>query len=254
MKIHNKFLGQDETSSSFNYCSGDSQDTFLENLKSQPEDWYYRDKKITYSYNKNGHRCKELEDIDLSNYILFAGCSHTEGVGLELENTYPYLLSQHYNCDYYNLSLGGTGIDAIEYNLISWFSLIKQKPKFVVVQWPDHSRFLSAYPGYPTLIPNGSWVQDEHGKKFIISAEMSGFFYARKYLSYKLITSLIDVPIVEAMFHALSPYGSVNVTIKKIDLARDLSHSGIKSHQKITEDIIAYMSDKYMHERLHHPA
>jgi hypothetical protein len=254
MRIHNKLLGHDTNSCVLKYCSGDDEEMFERNLKSQPSDWYYKDREITYSFNKNGHRCKELEDIDLNNYILFAGCSHTEGVGLELERTYPYLISQYFNCDYYNLAIAGTGIDAVEYNLISWMSLIKQKPKFVVVQWSDHSRFLGAYPNYPSLIPNGSWIADEFGKKFITSAEMSGFFYARKNLSYRLITSLIDVPIVEIMFNSLAPYGTTHVSIRKIDLARDLSHAGIKSQQKIAEDTIAYIGNKYMHERLHNPA
>jgi DNA polymerase III alpha subunit len=53
----------------------------------------------------------KIEDIDLNNYILFIGCSHTEGIGLELQTTYPYLVSEELKCDYYNLGLGGTGID-----------------------------------------------------------------------------------------------------------------------------------------------
>lgn len=254
MKIHNHFIGHDQTNCVLKFSSGDNEDMFIENLKSQPIDWYYRDKGISYSYNKNGHRCKNIEDINLNNYILFVGCSHTEGVGLELEKTYPYKLAQHYNCDYYNLSLASTGLDAVEYNLLSWFSLIKQKPKFVVIQWPDHSRFLGAYPNYESLIPNGSWIKDEHGQRFISASEISGFFYARKYLTHQLITKIVDVPMVEIMFNNIASYASINLTIRKLDLARDLSHTGIKSHQKITEDTIAYISDKYMHERLPNPA
>lgn len=254
MKIHHQFIGQDETDCTFNFTPGDREDMYKLNRARLGPDWYYYNKEITYNYNRRGHRCKNIEEIDLDNYILFAGCSHTEGVGLELEKTYPYLLSQYYNCDYYNLSLAGTGIDTVEFNLLTWFTTIKKKPKFVVIQWPDHSRFLGAYPNYPSLIPNGSWMEDENGKKFISSAELSGFYYARKYLSYELITKVVDVPIVEGTFSSLASYSSVNVSIRKLDLARDMAHSGMKSHQKISEDIIAFLSDKYMYERLHHPA
>ena len=60
--------------------------------------------------NFTGERAQE---IILNNYILFTGCSHTKGVGLALEDTYPYLLAQKLNCDYYNLALGGTGQDVM---------------------------------------------------------------------------------------------------------------------------------------------
>ena len=47
-------------------------------------------------------------DDDQDNYILFIGCSHTMGVGLELEKTYPHILSEKLKMDYYNLAVPAT--------------------------------------------------------------------------------------------------------------------------------------------------
>ena len=45
-------------------------------------------------YNTSGFRMsKELDDIDLDNYCLFLGSSHTEGVGVEIEQRYSTLVS-----------------------------------------------------------------------------------------------------------------------------------------------------------------
>ena len=84
-------------------------------------------------FNSSGHRCKELKDVDLHKYILFAG----DNVGVDLskpvEETYPYLISQRLKMDYYNLCVFNGGLDAIKFNLISWFQLVPQKPKMIII-------------------------------------------------------------------------------------------------------------------------
>lgn len=244
MRFYNNLCGQDAPNIIYKYLPNvDSKTAFIENLKTQSEDWPYRTIDIEYSYNNYGHRSKNIHDIKLDNYILYIGCSHTEGVGVRLEDSYPYITSSQMNCDYYNLAIGGTGIDIIEYNLITWFTTIKQKPKYVVIQWPDHSRFISisAYPGYERLIPNGSWAEDNYTKRFLSSGEATGFFNARKHISYKLIKEIVDVPIVDVHFTSLASYSNDSTLFRRIDLGRDLAHSGIKSHQAIANQIIAYI-------------
>ena len=140
LSINNGFLGHHPNYHNVKFHGSDSKEVFEHNLKIQPNDWYYRTHEITYDRNSNGHRCKEIKDINLDNYILFAGCSHTEGVGLELEKTYPYLLAQKMKCDYYNLAVGGTGVDVLNHNIVSWFAKIKQPPKLLIVQWQVQGR------------------------------------------------------------------------------------------------------------------
>lgn len=234
----NGFLGQDYCNTIHEFTSGDTEEAFNNNIKTQPEDWYYRNKKITYVYNNNGHRSKNIDDLNFDNYILFTGCSHTEGVGLELETTFPYLISKSLNCDYYNLALSASGIDVLEYNLLHWFHQFNKKPKYVFIQWPDHSRFISVYPGYKHIIPNGSWCTKDEEKRFFVAGESTGFFNARKFISFNLIKNIIDVPILSINLAALCEYDNASLSWRKIDVARDMSHYGIKSHAVLVQNLL----------------
>jgi hypothetical protein len=236
----NGFVGCKFQSQTVEFCSSDTKDKFLENLKSQPEDWYYRTTPIEYKYNENGHRSKEIKDLDFDNYILYTGCSHTEGIGIELDKTYPYLFSKMLEKDYYNLAVEGTGIDVVEYNLLTWFAKFTKKPKLVVIQWPDHSRFLSKYPGYENFIPEGTWAKDKNFEKFFAASDITGFYNARKNISYRLIHNVIDVPIIGVYLSSLATYDNKSVRVRRYDKARDLQHSGIVTNADIANRILDY--------------
>ena len=235
MKFNGDFIGHNIVSTTTEWTVGDSIEQYNENIMSQPDDWYYRNRTITYSFNQYGHRSKEIIDVDLENYILFLGCSHTEGVGLELETTYPYLISKQLGCDYYNLGLAATGIDVVEYNLLTWFAKVNNKPKAVVIQWPDHSRFISHNPEYENLIERCSWSNDDHTGKFILNAETSGLAAARKQLIAKLVENVVKVPTIQCVFTSHPSFNRYNLYLRKIDKARDLAHAGLKSHQAWSE-------------------
>lgn len=249
MRFYNDFIGEDNNNvtNEFLNGNGDSEENYKLNLKSQPEDWHYRNEKVTYSFNSYGHRSKEVKDLNFDNYILFVGCSHTQGVGVKLENTYPYLISKMLKCDYYNLAISATGIDVLEYNLLTWFFKFNKKPRAVVAQFPDHSRFLSCYPGYDNLIPNGSWNigQDKHVEKLLVNGEMTGFFHARKNISYRLISTVVQVPLLRLNYSGQISYDNIDeIRFRRLDFARDLSHPGVKSHQALTDSIYYPLRDK----------
>lgn len=242
MKFNKNFIGNNMPNKTVNFLDfTDSEERYLESIKTQPNDWYYKDRSFTYSYNEYGHRSKNISDIDLDNYILFTGCSHTEGVGLELEKTYPYLVSQGLGCDYYNLGLGGTGIDVIEHNLVQWFLSVKKKPKHLFIQWPDHSRFTSKNnnPAYSDLLEQGTWAPvGSATSKFIINAETTGFNFARRDIYKRLVMEVSQCPITTIGATSNIPYDTDSIYLFKKDLARDLSHYGNNSHQHLADDIL----------------
>ena len=82
------------------FTGSDDAERFEKNLTQLPKDWIYRTKEIIYNYNSLGFRCKEPNELDFDNYVLFTGCSHTEGVGLALEDTYPYKIAEHLKTDF----------------------------------------------------------------------------------------------------------------------------------------------------------
>lgn len=247
MLLHNKFIGQNVSDTSIPFTGGDEVARFEESLQTQPEDWYYRNVPISYTYNHNGHRCKNIEDINLNNYILFSGCSHTEGIGLELEKTYPYLVSQMLKCDYYNLAVSATGLDVVEHNLIVWLSTIPKKPKLIIIQWPDPSRFLSLNLLFGRLIPQGTWSDSEQTADLIATGDLSGAFQARRYLLQQNIKNVAgDIPILGVMSASLITYNSTALYFRILDKARDLSHSGIKSHQELANLILSNLPPNFI--------
>lgn len=231
MKFIENFLGGHTISETTEWVGGDLQEQYSENVLNQPNNWYYKNKKITYSFNKYGHRCKDIEDIDLSNYILVLGCSHTVGVGLELKKTFPYLIANELQCDYYNLSLSATGIDVIEYNLLTWLRRVNKSPKAIIIQWPDHTRFASYFPGHENIVEKGAWTEDIDNMKLIVNSEEVGFFNARKLLTLNLIKNIATCPVISCIFSSQAVFDPYNLYLRRIDKARDLNHAGIKSHK-----------------------
>lgn len=235
MRFYDDFIGSGEFNVVTPFTGGDFEAQFNENKATQPDDWYYLTHPISYAYNEYGHRSKSVNDVDLDNYVIFTGCSHTVGIGLELEKTYPHLISQRLGVDYYNMAMAATGIDVLEYNLLTWFAKVKKKPKHVFIQWPDHTRFASYRGKYDLMHEVGSWANDIHDKTLLITGEDTGMFYARKELARRLITQTIDAPVHGFDYGGQQPYGTWNNKLRHIDWARDLSHSGILSHARFAD-------------------
>lgn len=246
MKLYNDFVGIDDASCTRYFDTRGEEEAFLKGLETQPADWYYRTANISYITNSYGHRCVDINNLNFDNYILFLGCSHTFGTGLELEKTYPYIVSSKLNMDYYNLAVSATGMDVIEHNLITWLFKFKTKPKAIIIQFPDSTRFLSCHKGYDNLIPNGTWTPDQNVEKQLASSDMAGISVARKFL----ITSLLEIvtkniPTLYFAYISQEPIINKCLYFRKLDLARDLGHFGIKSHQKFADSIVEHLPSLY---------
>lgn len=242
MEFNQGFIGY-EPNQSLEFSGADNEEALSANLKKLAEDWYYRTAEITYNYNSLGHRSIEPQNLNLNNYILFTGCSHTEGIGLELEKTYPYIVADELGCDYYNLAIGGSGIDVMMHNLSLWLGKVKEKPKAIVVQWPNEARFLLADELVNNFRPMGSWTREEKITRFIVEGSANGFFSSRKKIAYKFIDSFNDaIKIINVDINYRAAEIMENfILLSGLDRARDLSHTGIKSHKKLADDILAHI-------------
>ena len=263
MRFNNNFIGY-SPDVQFEYFSGsDTLEVFNNNLKTQSENWYYRNTTITYERNSNGHRCKEINDIDLDNYILFAGCSHTEGIGLELEKTYPYIVSNQLGMDYYNMSLGATGTDTLFYNLVQWKVNVRQKPKLLVIQWPNRARYLKMLANdfvHPLATRHvdrnerelreiGIWNALDDEQRFLVLGDSpsTGYFHSKKVLFSRMIDSLYNYSkIIKINYGTLDePEKTADFDWDKTvhtDYARDLRHCGIETNNNVAEKINQYLS------------
>lgn len=226
MQFNENFIGY-QPNVTVKFSGGDQKLFYEQNLIDQPDDWYYRSTDITYEYNSLGHRCKNIEDIDLDNYLLFSGCSHTEGIGLELEKTFPYLIAERFGMDYYNIALGGSGVDVMTYNLITWMSTVKKPPKAVIILRPVLTRFILEDRG--VLTPINISTTNNVQLEFLATGDEVGYFESRRVLSDRLInTCYSDSKIIFADAWELEQF----------DLARDLAHRGVISNGIFAKRII----------------
>lgn len=242
MQFNEGFIGLNPDTGTLEFAGGETPENFKQKIDSQPDDWYYRFNKVTYSYNKLGHRCKNPEEIDLDNYILFAGCSHTEGAGLEVEKSYSYRVAEIMGCDYYNLALSGTGIDLLAHNLIRWAHYTDKMPKAVVIQWPDYLRFM-AMNEHEFMQPH--YISDglKETERFILAGEDCNFFVGRREAHKVLLNSVYSkcniINVKVPGFIGCPTQSQVFLNI--IDFARDLSHGGIESNENLARDIVALL-------------
>lgn len=230
------FIGEKNPNVVTEWVGGDNYENLSRQLKEMPFDWRYRDSKIFYRYNELGHRSKPLKDLNLDNYILVTGCSHTQGLGVEEDKIYGHVLAQKLNCDYYNLGLAGTGIDVVLHNLVIWFSTVSKLPKLVVIQWPDETRTLTGS-SVTSLHPRGLWEKEKIYSVFVDLAIKLKFFEAKKMMAHQVILAMIKVPIIYFGIEKVIPFNDQTIIEPVVDRGRDVIHPGVLSHENFANSI-----------------
>ena len=229
MQYNNDFIGYSYPKTIQHWSAGDNEDCYKHNLQSQADDWYYRFNEVTYDINKLGHRSKNVEDIDLNNYILFTGCSHAEGIGLELEKTFPYLTANDLGTDYYNLALGGSGIDVMTHNLMMWIHTVKKLPKALIIMWPQTTRFVRLTEcGNLLSLEVPSCATSPDNEKFMVMGDKINFFETVQFNSKKIINAAYTCKTIHLE----------TGIIRQADKARDLAHAGIPSNRAVADQLV----------------
>lgn len=119
----------------YNFIGYDSETLFQYNLKNnkillEKNNWI--NTPIKYWYNNYGFRTYHDFDIKKDNDAnMFFGCSLTDGVGLNIEDTWAYKMNQKLGGSFYNFGQSGSGVD-VAYRLIkSWTNKIYPKNVFI---------------------------------------------------------------------------------------------------------------------------
>ena len=181
---------------------------------------------ISYSYNSHGFREREFDDSPSG---LALGCSHTEGVGLPEQCTWPKVLSTLTGMKVWNLGVGGFSIDGC-YRLLRYW-LPRLNVKFVVLSKPASSRVETFFCGRPyTMMANfipehlidfyQIWTSDPANEKLQEEKNL----YAMNYICQQQ-----NVPLLVLDHNAANPTSGQ---------ARDLMHYGVMDNKKFAE--IAY--------------
>jgi hypothetical protein len=249
---------RDEYDSDINF----NNPTFNKLIKHINKDsWYYNNKKIYYKHNEYGYRSDNLSDINDNDYILTFGCSYSYGVGLFYEDTYSYKLANELNLKNINLAIGGSGISEQFYNTILFntnFTNIRL-PKYVIYQYPNDYRvsLSKTTPGEESVlgvltmgVNKNDYTSNEYINEYYI--KNSGEKKLKDLLFPLYLNNIwesLGVPVFHITFNDYiqelkSDYQTFDIINIKddstslYDKARDLSHNGIKFHDKVKEIIL----------------
>lgn len=99
---------------------------------------------VIYNYNKQKFRSDDFTNIHNGKHILFSGCSETEGVGGNIEDTWSKILynyfSQKEKCSgFFNLARSGWGWSRIISNALVYFKKYGY-PDIYFIMLPNHQR------------------------------------------------------------------------------------------------------------------
>lgn len=105
--------------------STDSEENFNYNYEKYPVLFQkYKDNPIIYRINSHGFRSDfEFRKNSKKKVDIYLGCSHTQGIGHYIENTWPHLMSKHTGNAAMNLSMASTGTMFDAYNLLKYVDM-----------------------------------------------------------------------------------------------------------------------------------
>lgn len=218
-----------------NWLSLDSEERYNENLTSCPEllkrfNWI--DSKIDYTFNSYGFRSDEF-NLDPS--VMFLGCSHTFGIGLPLENTFPHLVSKQLGLKNFNLSNSGGSNDLAFRLAHNWIPQLR--PKVVVLFSPEAARS-EAIDMDNITHQFGSWQQwqaisnDSYWSKFISNKINYNANKLKNQLAINYICDKLNIKLF--VFDIMN----ISTQVSSTDLARDLTHMGVNTNKNIAEYIL----------------
>lgn len=226
---NNKFLPID-TGVGDLFAGTDTKQLYNENLKTQPNDWYYRNNKVTYTLNSQGYRTQEFKNIDWKNSIVVFGCSNVFGVGVDDKDTMPFQLSKITGMPVVNLGMGGSSMLYALHNS----SILRDgypAPKAVVHMWTGIDR--TVYYHKRSLKFFGNWNIRHNNYMDLWSTDKHNPMTQALFISKISKWMWKDVKYFEGTYFADTAKFLNCYQVEIFDNARDLMHFGIQTHYNV---------------------
>lgn len=225
---HKKFNSWTKNANqTFKWFGADSFVNYNKNLAHHSADlskYNWIDADIDYKINSHGFRC---EEFNLNDSIMFLGCSLTFGIGLPLEKTFAYKVSQSLNLNCQNLSVGGASSNTSF--RIAMTYIRELKPKIVVILFNFSSRFeLLTCEKAIAFGPNFQNEKTWFYREWLDTPENS---YLNEQKNIMAIHKLCDI-------HGCKFINLSELYCPVTDKARDLQHPGIQYHQFISDQLL----------------
>lgn len=208
----------------------DSYENYQKNLIAnykELEKFGWIDKTFTYKFNKYGFRCDEFETNSSS--AMFIGCSHTFGVGLPVECTFPYLISSKLNFKNINLGVGGSANDTA-FRLANFY-IPRLKPSIVIFLSTEQTRFeLFEENGQIEILNvwNKDYLKQNFFRNWIGNSVNTDMNFIKNQLAIKQLCIENNIKYCHKEFSFL----------QELDKARDLQHYGVQTHRFIAKKFL----------------
>lgn len=225
----------------------DSEERWQKNLHYNKDKFtldYYTKNPITYVNNNYGYRTpydfKEGDEVNI-----FLGCSHTYGIGVHLESSWPYIVNNEVGGNLANLALGGMGIENQLRHLLKWIKFFKIKNVFHLQPIYAREEFLYDSDIIDYLVSHPDSRVDRHFKTDFLRYTLSTNPYLlRKYLTVISTIELLSIRNNFNYFYSSKLDMKREIKTSKID-SRDFSHPQPHIHAQLAERFLTM----YEHNR-----
>lgn len=227
------------------FAHTDTEELYKRNLERFGSDWHWAKTPVNYKFNKYGYRMnKELEDVDFNNYYAFFGCSYTMGVGLPIEETYSYRIAEAAGVDYINGALGGAPVELVLYNIITLLTTAPNKPKVVVINWPElyrtmhweNSKLAFMLPNIKSDMMSRHWLKSYEAFITEDSHVVNRFKMIRN--TVKLLCACMDIQLFEfTSYQVNDDFGKIFPDIRIFKIWFPEHDTPDKMHQNKARDI-----------------
>ena len=173
-------------------------------------------------------------------YILVAGCSHTSGVGIDINHSWANVLSRQLDLDLVNLARGGACARYVADVLIDYLAKAPTQPKLVVVQWPNPYRSMKLINQQPHFC-NVNAMDEDFAQRLRLCPEsfISEWRQAVIDLNRQCRSALINICLESMNSDVAGP-------------AQDLLNLGIKVHLDEKQLGLTWYFDSAATDNMHH--
>ena len=208
----------------------DTKELYEKNVKTQPDNWYYKSHTVRYKNNSQGYRTKEFNDIEWDNSIVLFGCSNTYGVGLDEDDTVGSQLTKITGIPTVNLGVGGSSMIYALHNSI----IVREQfptPKAVVYIWPDYSRCVEYHEH--SVRNHGPWDMEDTNLMGVWNSNDYNVKMHAVFIQKTVRLLWKDTVLYEGTFSNKATAKLLKCeAFNQVDDARDLMHPGRESTKK----------------------
>lgn len=208
----------------------------------------YLTRDIQYTFNSQGYRTKELNELD-DKFVLILGCSHTEGIGLFNEDIWCNQLCDRLGIDRLNLGKAGSGPDIQYINSLQYVKNNYPTPDLVIIQWPQTFRRSFSYNTNDGIVlkhHNVNTQDERRDTEWFLNrycGEDTAEMYVNNYTAYNstnILWKSVNVPVYNWTWTGdfdFDDCGLKLITTEDTGRARDMMHDGTDIHTQVVDQL-----------------